>query len=254
MTVPGLRDWWMRTFLVDNLPLGFCGVVRVPVFNNDVLERRADMRARALAAREAVPVSVRAVREAAIAKHLDELFVRLTSPDFPGEAGGTVVPAAAGSLRVLAFCWPFRAEADLRGWVEHWLAADAARVAVLPVVVAKDAPLVFRRWQPGMTLALDRYGIPFPAAGPTLEPDLVLVPLNAFDARGYRLGYGGGYFDRTLVSLRAITVGVGFELGRVADVLPQAHDRALDWLVTEAGVARTGAAANPGVDAQLIFT
>jgi 5,10-methenyltetrahydrofolate synthetase len=188
---------------------------------DEIHKRRADMRARALAAREAVPASVRAVWEAAIAGHLDELFEQL-----------------APESKVLGFCWPFRAEADLRAWVERWLAADAARVAVLPVVVAKDAPLVFRRWLPGMQLARDRYGIPYPAAGATLEPGLVLVPLNAFDARGYRLGYGGGYFDRTLATLGALTVGVGFELGREADVLPQAHDCALDWLVTEAGAVR----------------
>ncbi|MDR0634402.1 MAG: 5-formyltetrahydrofolate cyclo-ligase, partial [Azoarcus sp.] len=112
---------------------------------------------------------------------------------------------------------------------------DAARVAALPVVVAKDAPLIFRRWLPGQALARDRYGIPFPPCGEAIEPELVLVPLNAFDARGYRLGYGGGYFDRTLSAMRPRTAGIGFELGREADVLPRAHDYPLDWLVTEAG-------------------
>jgi 5,10-methenyltetrahydrofolate synthetase len=67
-------------------------------------------------------------------------------------------------------------------------------------------------------------------------PDVALVPLNAFDARGYRLGYGGGYFDRTLAVMRMVTVGVGFELGRENNVLPQAHDHAMHWLVTEAGI------------------
>jgi len=87
-----------------------------------------------------------------------------------------------------------------------------------------------------MELALDRYGIPFPAHGEEVAPEVALVPLNAFDARGYRLGYGGGYFDRTLAAIQMVAVGVGFELGRENDVLPQAHDRAMHWLVTEAGV------------------
>lgn len=168
--------------------------------------------------REATPASRRAVWEEAIAQHLDALVARLMP-------------------RVLAFCWPFRAEADLRPWVDRWLAGGAARIAALPVVVAKDAPLVFRCWLPGMELVRDRHGIPFPPHGESIEPDLALVPLNAFDARGYRLGYGGGYFDRTLAAMRRLrTVGIGFELGREADVLPQAHDRAMDWLITEDGI------------------
>jgi len=189
-----------------------------PTSQDETTTRRAALRAQALAAREAAPATTRAEWEAAIARHLDDLFARL--------------PAFA----TLAFCWPYRAEADVRPWVTRWLAADASRVAALPVVVERAAPLVFRRWQPGMELARDRYGIPYPERGEGVAPEVVLVPLNAFDARGYRLGYGGGYFDRTLAVSTPLTVGVGFELGRVADVLPQPHDRALDWLVTEAGV------------------
>lgn len=177
------------------------------------------MRARALAAREAATVEQRLGWEKAIEGHLDSLIE-------------TLAP------RSLAFCWPYRSEADLRGWVARWLAADARRIAALPVVVTRDAPLIFRRWLPGSALAPDRHGIPCPVHGEALTPELILVPLNAFDARGYRLGYGGGYFDRTLATIRPLTVGIGFELGREADVLPQSHDRALDWLVTEAGVRR----------------
>jgi 5,10-methenyltetrahydrofolate synthetase len=66
-------------------------------------------------------------------------------------------------------------------------------------------------------------------------PQLVLVPLNAFDAAGYRIGYGGGYFDRTLAETPMIAVGVGFEIGRVESALPQAHDKPMDWIVTEEG-------------------
>jgi 5,10-methenyltetrahydrofolate synthetase len=179
--------------------------------------QRAAIRKRALTARETAPHARRAAWEAAIMRHLDSLVAQLAP-------------------RVLAFCWPFRAEADCRRWVERWLDGDTARIAALPVVVGRDAPLVFRRWTPGMKLALDQHGIPFPTHGEALTPDVALVPLNAFDARGYRLGYGSGYFDRTLAAMRMIAVGVGFELGRENDVLPQSHDHAMNWLVTEAGV------------------
>jgi len=179
--------------------------------------RRDAMRKRAQAAREAMPVARRAVWEADILGHLDSLISQLAP-------------------RVLAFCWPFRAEADCRGWVERWLGKDATHIAALPVVVERNTPLVFRRWVPGTELTLDRYGIPFPTYGEAVMPDVALIPLNAFDARGFRLGYGSGYFDRTLATMRMVAVGVGFELGRETDVLPQAHDRAMDWLVTEAGV------------------
>ena len=184
---------------------------------DEAMARRATMRKRAQAAREAAPNRMRAMWEASIMGYLDALI-------------GQLAP------RVLAFCWPFRAETDCREWVERWLNEDATRIAALPAVLEKDAPLVFRRWMPGMGLAFDRHGIPFPAHGEEVTPEVALVPLNAFDARGYRLGYGGGYFDRTLATTRMIAVGVGFEIGRENDVLPQAHDRAMEWLVTEAGV------------------
>ncbi|MDR2208925.1 MAG: 5-formyltetrahydrofolate cyclo-ligase [Azoarcus sp.] len=179
--------------------------------------RRTAMRKRALAARETTPIERRAVWEAAIMNHLDSLIAQLAP-------------------RVLAFCWPYRAEADCREWVERWLGKDTNHIAALPVVVEQNAPLIFRRWQPRMKMAFDIHDIPFPEHGEEVMPDVALVPLTAFDARGYRLGYGGGYFDRTLAAMRMVTVGIGFELGRENDVLPQAHDRAMHWLVTEAGV------------------
>jgi 5,10-methenyltetrahydrofolate synthetase len=89
-------------------------------------------------------------------------------------------------------------------------------------------------------MTVDPYGIPIPATPPAPPPDVLLIPLVAFDAAGYRLGYGGGYFDRTLAALdpRPLSVGVGFELARVADLQPAPHDIPLDRIVTEAGVRR----------------
>ena len=95
---------------------------------------------------------------------------------------------------------------------------------------------------PETLLEPDRYGIPTPMAGEWLIPDLILLPLNGFDSDGYRLGYGGGYFDRTLAALcpRPLAVGVGFEINRLPTIRPESHDQRLDWLVTEAGAVRVG--------------
>ena len=110
----------------------------------------------------------------------------------------------------------------------------------MPVVTAVGAPMVFRAWTPSAAMSSDRYGIPIPADGAAVIPDIVLLPLVAFDPQGFRLGYGGGYFDRTLAAMvpRPRAFGVGFELGRVPDIRPQAHDIRLDAVVTEAGVLR----------------
>lgn len=149
--------------------------------------------------------------------------------------------AALARPAVAAFCWPIRHEPDVRAIVTAWAAVGAR--AALPVVVAEDAPLLFREWTPETPLTADRYGIPTPAAGAWLTPDLILLPLNGFDGAGYRLGYGGGYFDRTLAALvpRPLAVGVGFEINRIASIRPAPHDQRLDWIVTENGAFRPAA-------------
>ena len=84
------------------------------------------------------------------------------------------------------------------------------------------------------------YDIPIPLDTEPLQPDILLIPLTGFDDAGYRLGYGGGYFDRTVVALtpRPLTLGVGFELSRVSSIQPQPHDQPMDLIVSEAGVYR----------------
>lgn len=140
--------------------------------------------------------------------------------------------------RIVAFCWPIKHEPDVRAAIPRW--AEQGVSAALPVVVREGAPLAFRLWTPDTPLAADRYGIPTPTAGEFVQPDMLLLPLNGFDADGYRLGYGGGYFDRTLAALspRPLAVGVGFEINRLPTIRPEAHDQRLDWLVTEAGAVR----------------
>ena len=145
---------------------------------------------------------------------------------FPGFANGT-----------LAICWPFKNEYDPR-FLAHRLRERGARTA-LPVVVAPRQPLVFRPWAPGDELAKGAYDIPYPASGEPVVPDYALVPMNAFDAGGYRLGYGGGFYDRMLGSLepRPFTVGLGFGVGYVSDFSPEAHDVPLDAILTDFGEA-----------------
>lgn len=138
--------------------------------------------------------------------------------------------------RIAAFCWPIKHEPDVRAIAEPW--AKRGVHLALPVVVAEAEPLAFRLWTATTQLSPDRYGIPTPQDGEFVHPDLILLPLNGFDAAGYRLGYGGGYFDRTLAALepRPLAVGVGFEINRLDSIRPEIHDQRLDWIVTENGI------------------
>lgn len=148
--------------------------------------------------------------------------------------------AALPRPAVVAFCWPIKHEPDVRAVIEAWRAEGGC--AALPVVVEEAQPLAFRSWTAATHLVPDRYGIPTPAEGEFVVPDMILLPLNGFDGDGYRLGYGGGFFDRTLAALspRPLAVGVGFEVNRLASIRPEVHDQRLDWLVTEAGAVRIG--------------
>ncbi len=124
------------------------------------------------------------------------------------------------------------------------LIADGTRIA-LPVVVAKGQPLVFRLWQPGDAMASGTWGIKEPLPDKLdVSPDIMLVPLLAFDARGGRLGYGGGFYDRTIGVLRAqgcvITVGLALQAQAVDAVPMGPHDQYLDWILTPAGARRCG--------------
>jgi 5-formyltetrahydrofolate cyclo-ligase len=140
--------------------------------------------------------------------------------------------------RIVGFCWPVRNEPDLLPLLANW--REKGVVLALPVASQPATALRFRVWQPDTAMVTDDFGIPTPSEGEFVAPEVLLIPLNAFDAEGFRLGYGGGYFDRTLAEMRPrpLTIGVGFELGRAPTVWPQAHDVRLDWIVTEAGAAQ----------------
>lgn len=152
----------------------------------------------------------------------------------------TNFPQLAG-LRV-GFCWPVKNEPDLRPLVQSWIrSGQTGFAALLPVVLEDGVRLAFRAWRPDSRMTVDRYGIPTPADGEFLVPEALLLPVNAFDAEGYRIGYGGGFFDRTLASLKPkpLSIGVGFELARVDSIHPRPHDVRLDAMVSEAGVFRS---------------
>lgn len=140
--------------------------------------------------------------------------------------------------RAIGFYLPFKHEIDARPMIRELL--DQGWAAALPVVVDKKGPLEFRFWKPGVLMTPGVYDIPVPAERKIVKPDVLLVPLVGFDSANYRLGYGGGYYDRTLAAAmpRPTTIGVGFELSRLDTVYPQPHDIPLDVVVTEAGVKR----------------
>ena len=139
---------------------------------------------------------------------------------------------------VLAFCWPYKNEYDVR----HLAAALRRRGAktAMPVVVAPKTPLIFREWHPGVKLADGPLGIPYPVESDEVQPDHVLLPMVGWDGDGYRLGYGGGFFDRTLAAIakRPRVIGVAYEQAYMKTIRPQPHDIPVDFVVTERGVYR----------------
>ncbi len=189
---------------------------------SDVARWRRAERERLLAERAALPVAAREELAAALAAGLDALLVERIGP-----LSGLVVSAY----------WPIKSEPDLRGWLGRLHAAGA--VTALPVVETRATPLVFRRWQPGTRMTRGHWNIPVPPedAG-IVTPEIALAPLVGWDGEGYRLGYGGGYFDRTLAALspRPFVIGVGFDAARLATIYPQPHDVPMDAIVTESGL------------------
>jgi 5,10-methenyltetrahydrofolate synthetase len=177
---------------------------------------RRQERARLIALRLARPAAEREAIAAKVAQELD----------------GLITPAPD---TLVSLYWPFRGELDLRGWMRGHV-ARGGRVA-LPVVVAKGQPLIFREWHPGIRMAHGVWKIPIPAEGPEVVPQVVIAPLVGHDPACYRLGYGGGFFDRTLASLAEapLKIGVGDGSGAIASIFPQPYDIPMDVILTEAG-------------------
>jgi len=171
------------------------------------------------------------------------IALRMALPPAERRAAGARIAAAlqpivASRPGVLGVYWPFRAEFDPRALVETLVAAG--RGVALPVVVDRRGPLEYRAWAPGEPLVAGVWDIPIPEQRKVVTPSMVLAPLVGFDRACYRLGYGGGYFDRTLAAFapRPLAIGVGFAAQAIETIHPQPFDIAMDLIVTEAGVTR----------------
>ena len=171
-----------------------------------------------------------AARERLDAATLEQFRQRIDASllrSFPGLASATV-----------AFCWPMRGEYDARPLAA--VLRERGAVTALPVVVAPRQPLIFREWHEGVALAPGPLGIPYPEHSEPVHPTVALIPVNGWDEAGYRLGYGAGFFDRTLASppRPIVAIGIGYELAKIATIRPQTWDVPMDWVVTERGVYR----------------
>ena len=180
--------------------------------DQDLKDWRKELRAQLIEARKAVSPEERTEAAAAIAERL----------------AGLVKPG-----QVFSFYWPMKGELDFRPLATrlHALGITPA----LPVVVEKGHPMVFRPWAPKAAMRRGIWNIPEPDTEDTVVPDVTLAPVVGFSEDGYRLGYGGGYFDRTLAVLapRPLAIGVGLDIQRIATIRPMPHDIRLDAIMTE---------------------
>jgi 5,10-methenyltetrahydrofolate synthetase len=137
-------------------------------------------------------------------------------------------------FQTLGVYWPVRGEIDIRDLAIQHLQAGG-RVA-LPVVVRQAAAVEFWSWQPQAPMSRGIWNIPIPASREVLRPDALIVPLVGFDGQCYRLGYGGGYYDRTIAAAatRPYCVGLGYEAARLETIFPQPHDVRMSVIITDA--------------------
>ncbi|NND41520.1 MAG: 5-formyltetrahydrofolate cyclo-ligase [Silicimonas sp.] len=148
------------------------------------------------------------------------------------------VAIRASTGHVVAGYWPIRTEIDPRPTMT---ALSESHAWCLPVVVGQGLPLAFRPWTPGAEMVDGAFGTSWPASEEAVAPDILVVPMSAFDMRGYRLGYGGGFYDRTLEALRAqgqvTAIGFAYSIQETTQVPTEPTDQPLDLIVTELGIA-----------------
>ena len=139
--------------------------------------------------------------------------------------------AALSPAAVIAVYWPIRGEPELPTGdrAGFW----GGRELALPRVRARDEPLQFGRWPPDAALCFDRWGIATPEPFEPVEPDLLVIPCVGFDRRGFRLGYGAGFYDRTLEARTVPTIGVAWDWSEIDSLAWEPHDRPLDRIITE---------------------
>ena len=190
----------------------------------DVARWRKSERSRLRSERAALSVAARGAIGTALAGHLRQVL----GDRFDGARG-----------MIFSAYWPIKGEPDLRPLMADL--HDQGVLIALPLVETKAAPLTFRRWTPETKMVRGDWNIPVPPPdAPEVTPDITLAPLVGWSADGYRLGYGGGYFDRTLAALapRPFTIGVGLDAARLQTIFPQPHDIPLDLIMTETGPVR----------------
>ena len=186
---------------------------------------RKAARARLGGARVALPPAVRAAWTADLAAHLRRALAAAPPP--------------------ISFYWPFKGEPELRPLMRELAAAGVA--VALPVALRLGEPMTFRPWQRGAPMERGLWDIPIPATTTEIVPRTLIAPIVGFDAAHYRLGYGGGFFDRTLAQLgpAAVAIGVGFSLFALPTIHPQPHDVAMARIVTEAAPVDLGESSSP---------
>jgi 5-formyltetrahydrofolate cyclo-ligase len=149
------------------------------------------------------------------------------------------LPVAVAPNTIVSGFMPIRSEINPLPLLRRF--AEAGAQLALPAVAGRGKPLIMRAWSFGAPLARAQWGIREPAAdAPEISPDILLVPLAAFDRRGYRIGYGAGYYDMTLAALRAVkpvtAIGIGYAVQEIDEVPFMPHDQRLDLVLTEHAV------------------
>lgn len=194
---------------------------------SDPTGRKAALRAQALARRDALEIDDRLIWDEAICERTLALLDEAAAPLRDGSASA-----------IVSAYWPMGSEADPRPILEALHARDVA--LCLPAII--DRRMIFRRWAPWEPIAPGGFGTLVPEAHrPEVTPTIVLAPLLAFDRRGYRIGYGKGYYDAKLAELGpVVSIGLAYGAQEIDAVPAEPHDRALDWIVTEREIVACG--------------
>lgn len=185
------------------------------------------------------PPNWEAIKAWRAARRKERLLERIRRAPTERERAADLILARLGQLLdvssypILGMYWPIRGEIDVRDIAHRHIAAGGQ--TALPVVVRKAAPVEFWQWHPGMSMQRGLWNIPIPRERVAVIPHALLVPMVGFDAANYRLGYGGGYYDRTLAAAapRPHTIGIACAAAQLSTIYPQPHDIPMDAIVTD---------------------